>query len=183
MRRTLLLLALVVVASIPAFAQVSQKPYAGEEQREVKSLSPEETEALLKGEGAGMAKAAELNHYPGPKHVLELSDKLKLSESQTAAARRIFDVMRAEALRLGALVVEKERELDAIFAKGEADDERLRRVSREIGQLRADLRTAHLLAHVRVRAALTPEQIKLYDELRGYNAPGAHKHDGGRGHH
>lgn len=178
MRRSLFVVVLVIVAVPSVFAQSAQKSYAGEEHREIKSLSKEETEALLKGEGAGMAKAAELNHYPGPKHVLDLADKLKLSETQTAEARRIFDAMRAEALRLGALVVEKERELEALFAEARADREQIQRVTRETGQLRADLRAAHLRAHVEMRAALTPEQIKLYDELRGYSSPGAQKHHG-----
>jgi hypothetical protein len=38
--------------------------------------------ALLKGEGMGMAKAAELNGYPGPTHVLTLAKELALTESQ-----------------------------------------------------------------------------------------------------
>lgn len=174
MRRAVLLLTLLCVASSDAFAQHRQNPYAGEERREVKSLSAEEVESLMKGEGAGMARAAELNHYPGPRHVLDLADKLKLTPAQRERAQKIFDAMRAEAVRLGAQVVEAERALDALFARGEADAPGLERASREVGRLRADLRAAHLRAHVEMRAALTPEQVRLYDELRGYTAPGGH---------
>ena len=40
---------------------------------------------LKAGRGMGLALAAELNGYPGPSHVLELADKLKLSAEDKAA--------------------------------------------------------------------------------------------------
>jgi hypothetical protein len=67
----------VLCASGVAWAQTS--PYAGQEQRPIKALSDQEVAALLAGQGAGFAKAAELNGYPGPMHVLELADRLALS--------------------------------------------------------------------------------------------------------
>ena len=39
---------------------------------------PLDREALLNGEGNGMAQYAESNGFPGPKHVLDLSEKLAL---------------------------------------------------------------------------------------------------------
>jgi hypothetical protein len=39
-------------------------PYAGQQARTIKALSDEDIAALRKGEGMGMAKAAELNGYP-----------------------------------------------------------------------------------------------------------------------
>jgi hypothetical protein len=44
--------------------------------RSRQALSDQEVSALLDGHGAGFAKAAELNGYPGPMHVLELADRL-----------------------------------------------------------------------------------------------------------
>ena len=172
MRGAMLLTALLLTCASASARQEAHKPYAGQEAREIKALPAEEVESLLNGEGMGMAKAAELNHYPGPKHVLELADRLKLSDAQTAGVRKAFERMRADALRLGRLVVEKEREFDQLFARREIDAGKLQTLSREIGLLRADLRAAHLRAHLETRALLTPEQVKLYDELRGYNAPG-----------
>jgi hypothetical protein len=40
--------------------------YAGQQARTTKALSDEDIAALSNGEGKGMAKAAELNGYPGP---------------------------------------------------------------------------------------------------------------------
>ena len=51
----------------------SASPYVGLEAREIKALSEEQRQELLDGHGMGLALAAELNHYPGPKHVLELA--------------------------------------------------------------------------------------------------------------
>src|SRR5947208_295022 len=70
------ILALVLAATafaVPVRADNQSAPYAGQQARSIKSLSAEDVAALLKGEGMGMAKAAELNGYPGPVHVLTLA--------------------------------------------------------------------------------------------------------------
>src|ERR1043166_1905183 len=43
-------------------------PYAGQQSREIKSLSDQEIDGLKNARGLGLAKAAELNGYPGPRH-------------------------------------------------------------------------------------------------------------------
>ena len=57
-------------------------PYAGQQTRAIKALSPEDLAGLLNGEGRGMAKAAELNGYPGPVHVLELAGSPRRNSSK-----------------------------------------------------------------------------------------------------
>jgi hypothetical protein len=73
--------AVVACLGTAAIAQVS--PYAGQERHDIKSLSPQEVTALLAGQGAGFAKAAELNGYPGPAHVIELADQLARTSDHT----------------------------------------------------------------------------------------------------
>jgi hypothetical protein len=51
--------------------QHQQSPYADLKGREIKALSPEELAQYEAGEGMGLALAAELNRYPGPRHVLD----------------------------------------------------------------------------------------------------------------
>ncbi len=51
-------------------------PYTGMQQREIKALSAETVSGYLAGHGMGFAMVAELNSYPGPKHVLELAEQL-----------------------------------------------------------------------------------------------------------
>jgi Spy/CpxP family protein refolding chaperone len=43
-----------------------------------------------------------------------------------------------------------------------------------IGELQADVRAAHLEAHLEQAKILTPEQRSHYLRLRGYHAAGAH---------
>lgn len=68
--------------SLPVQAEMHQSEYVGQESRAVKSLSDEEIAAFKHGKGFGLAKAAELNGYPGPKHVLALAKELSLTDEQ-----------------------------------------------------------------------------------------------------
>lgn len=54
------------IPPIHAWGQEHGSPYTGEQAREIKALSADEVNAYLNGQGAGLAKAAELNRYPGP---------------------------------------------------------------------------------------------------------------------
>lgn len=48
-----------------------------------------------------MAKLAELNGYPGPRHVLDLVNELELSNRQKANITTIYDNMKKKAIDLG----------------------------------------------------------------------------------
>jgi Spy/CpxP family protein refolding chaperone len=162
---------------VHAFAQDHRSPYVGQEARGIKALSADEVKAYLTGQGAGLAKAAELNRYPGPLHVLELSEQLRLTETEKADTEQVRDVMLRDATRLGKLIVEKERALDGSFAAGKIDEERLRSLVAEISSLQGELRVVHLRAHLAMVRILTPEQIERYAELRGYGDTDA-RHEG-----
>ena len=58
-------LVLTLAATFTAQSAQPTSSYAGQEIRDIKALSPEDTAALLAGKGMGLAKAAELNGYPG----------------------------------------------------------------------------------------------------------------------
>jgi Spy/CpxP family protein refolding chaperone len=142
--------------------------YTGYETREIKALSKAETDGLLNGEGFGLAMAAELNHYPGPRHVLDLSDQLQLTDAQKKSVQGAFDRMHTKAIMLGKQLVEKERALDKAFASTKITQKSLNQLAREIAELRGKLRGVHLGAHIEARGVLTPQQIESYDRLRGY---------------
>lgn len=160
----------------PALGAAQLSPYADHAGREIKALSAEEVEGLLAGEGMGLALPAELNGYPGPKHVLELAEDLELSAEQRAAVEEVHAAMAREAVALGEQVVAAERRLDALFAGGEASAEALDSILGELGRLQASLRYAHLAAHLETKALLTEEQIRRYTHLRGYTAGGGEHH-------
>ena len=144
---------------------------------EVKTLPPDEQAALAEGAGAGMAQPAELNGYPGPKHVLELADALGLAPDQRRAAEALFHKMRAEARSKGGEVLEREAALDRLYAERRAEPAAVEALVREIAALRGELRLAHLRTHFEMADLLTPEQRSAYMRLRGHAHPkGGHKH-------
>lgn len=165
MSKRVILGLLLISTSVAASAS---GPYAGQQQRAVKSLSAQETQDLLDGKGAGLAKTAELNHFPGPAHVLELADALQLTALQKKQTQEIFARMQHDARTLGKTLVEQERELDRLFASGAIDKATLRTRLDVIGRLHTDVRRTHLQAHLEQRALLTPKQIAAYDRMRGY---------------
>ncbi len=177
MRLLISTVASVLTMMTPLAAQ-APSPYAGAIQHEIKSLSPAEIDDLRGGRGMGLAKAAELNGYPGPMHVLELASQLDLDADQRARTAAIMARMRADAVTLGKQIIAAERELDRAFADTTIDSESLQRQTQTIARLHGALRAIHLNAHLDQRALLTPAQVQRYMALRGYAdaAPGSHNH-------
>jgi len=150
-------------------------PYAGQQSRQVASLSASDIDDLSLGKGWGLAKPAELNGYPGPLHLLELADDLGLSGKQRDAAQRAFERMQARARELGHALIAAEAGIDALFRKSAADPEKLNARLAVAEGLRSKLRATHLLAHLEVTPVLTAEQRATYKRMRGYgHAHGSH---------
>lgn len=171
------LLSALGFASFVYAIQPARSPYAGQETRGIKALSDRDIQDLLAGRGMGLAKAAELNNYPGPAHVLELSDRLELSPEQKARTRTLFNAMETRAKDLGKSLVEQETRLDRMFASREISREQLESSLAGIARLQGELRQAHLEAHLAQAEILTHEQIAKYVELRGYGSGAAASHD------
>jgi hypothetical protein len=162
-----------------ALAAEALSPYVGQEKREIKALSKQEIDSYLSGDGMAFAKAAELNLYPGPKHVLDLAEQLQLSDGQRKRTGEIFQNMKAQAVSLGKELVDRERLLDSRFAQRTIADADLEQLVTEISVIQGKLRTVHLRAHLAQRIVLTADQIRRYDALRGYQIPGTHSQHGG----
>lgn len=136
--------------------------------RAIKALAPERVDALLAGEGAGYALPAELNRYPGPRHVLDMAEELGLDDDQARQVTTIFDAMQSRAVELGRQLVSTEEELDGLFRRGAATDAAVRALLERSAELEGQLRFVHIGAHIRTRALLSEAQVARYDELRGY---------------
>jgi Spy/CpxP family protein refolding chaperone len=173
------LLCMLGAASAALAAEPAPSPYAGEQQREIKALSGKEVQDLLAGRGMGLAKSAELNRYPGPAHVLELSERLGLSAEQKAGTKSVFDAMESRARALGKALVEREAELDRLFASRQISRFTLESSVAEISKLQGELRRVHLEAHLAQTDILTREQVAAYVELRGYGDADHSGHGGG----
>ncbi len=163
-------------------AQPTASPYAGQQTRTITSLSADDQKALSNGEGWGLAKPAELNGVPGPAHLLELADKIGLSPSQVDQLNKLFKDMKVQAIALGNEYMAAEKTIDEYFRSGNLSDRALREVVDQAEQTRANLRFLHLSYHHRTLDVVTPEQVKQYNELRGYakvvNDPCANVPDG-----
>jgi hypothetical protein len=124
-----------------------------------------EREAIERGEGFGMAMAADMNGYPGPKHVLDMKKELKLTPTQEAAMQKLMAAMKEKALAKGKDVLLAEKRLEDYFAQGKSEDE-LREETYRVASLRAELRWVHLSTHLAARTLLTAQQITAYQQLR-----------------
>jgi uncharacterized protein (DUF305 family) len=143
-------------------------PYVDQLGSSVRGLSQEEIDGLLAGEGMGYARSAELNGYPGPRHVLDIADELQLSSEQTTNIITIFDDMKKRAVALGQEIVEAESLLSQSFADKTISEESLQAQLSKLTNLYSQLRQVHLRAHLAVTPLLDAEQLEQYQVLRGY---------------
>lgn len=127
---------------------------------------PTDRAALEGSEGAGMALYAEMNGYPGPKHIIELQDQLRLSDDQLKEVQALFDEMHEAARSKGEEIIAEEEKLHALFAGRTATESNVKALAMSIGRLRGELRAVHLMAHVQAERVLTNEQKASYVELR-----------------
>ena len=163
----------LILMPLPTFSAADhsfKSKYAGEEKREIKSLSEDDIEELKNGKGWGLAKAAELNGMPGPVHLLEMKDEIDLSAKQVRAIEDLYKKMKQEAIPLGHELIELERELNNHFANRTITYELLGILLESVMQVQKKLRYVHLSTHLKTPNILTPEQIALYNKLRGYSS-------------
>lgn len=142
--------------------------YADLQKRTIKALSDEQIADLRAGRGMSLALAAELNGYPGPLHVLELSEPLQLSEAQRARTRALHEQMQREARAAGEEVIAAEAALDELFAKRRVDAASLAQGTTRAAAALGRLRETHLRYHLSMMDVLSPEQVARYNRLRGY---------------
>jgi hypothetical protein len=171
----------VAVTAAQATAQTrSDQPYASLQTRQIKALPEQQVADLAAGRGIGLALAAELNGYPGPRHVLDLADPLGITDRQRADIQRLFNSMQSEAIPLGQQLIAAERDLDREFAERTITPDKLKAAVAAIAEITGALRNAHLKYHLATAALLGPDQIRRYAELRGYAATPA-PHPGAAG--
>lgn len=167
---TTVMFVLAALAVAPAATAETASPYAGWQARDIKALSDDQIRDLQDGRGMGLALPAELNGYPGPRHVLDLGPSLDLSAHQQSAFEELFAEMQAEARRLGAAILAREAALEQAFRSGAVTEAELRDDLTELGDLQGRLRFTHLRYHLAAKSLLSPHQVARYNALRGYDA-------------
>ncbi len=118
------------------------------------------------GRGFGMAFVADQNSYPGPLHVLELKERLKLTAEQDVKVQALLTAMFAESQPKSQRLLDAEAKLRQLFASGQADEAALRATVAEVERARSEVRLVHLMFHLKTRELLTDEQRRLYHEAR-----------------
>jgi uncharacterized protein (DUF305 family) len=143
-------------------------PYLDQLNSSVRGLSQAEIDGLLSGEGMGYARSAELNGYPGPRHVLDMANELQLNSEQTTNISTIFDDMKKQAVALGKEIVDAEALLSQSFNEKTVTEESLQQQLEQLTSLYSQLRQVHLQAHLATMPLLSNEQLTQYQVLRGY---------------
>ncbi len=148
-------------------------PYAGQEKRGIKALPQADVEGLLAGAGTpfgGMAKPAELNGYPGPRHVLDAVEagEFEITEKQKTQIEELYEEMKVRAITLGEKIISIEQRIDDEFANKTVTSGGLRENIADSADMYGQLRFVHLKYHLQIVGILTPEQIERYNTLRGY---------------
>jgi Spy/CpxP family protein refolding chaperone len=174
--RLVVVVSVFFTAAVAVAATVTVSPYAGQEQRAIKSLSAQDVADLLAGKGMGFAKAAELNGYPGPSHVLELAEPLRLTPDQRTRTENLFKEMQRKAVAAGKELVDEERALNDLFSSKAVTASALKEAVDRVAARQARVRLVHLETHLAQMEILSPEQVATYNTLRGYNAGAAHGH-------
>ena len=159
----------LVSASASAQHAHGTSPYAHGQSAEIPSLTAEEVRELREGDGMGLARAAELNRFPGPRHLLELKAELGLTGNQLRRIEAIYEKMKAQAVAKGETILAAERHLAGLFASGGPTAANVTQATGHLGVMQGELRAIHLLAHIEAARELTPEQVESYHRLRGYS--------------
>jgi hypothetical protein len=173
--------AVILISALTTTAIAEEQlhsPYREQFQSGLRGLSAKEIGELRAGIGMGLARAAELNGSPGPRHVLDAIEagQLPATSDQATQIRAIFDKMQRDAQRVGGEIIAEEQRLEAAFHSSTIDDTNLGRRVARIATLQGELRRIHLSAHVATRAILSEAQVNRYNDLRGYaeKSPGEH---------
>lgn len=157
-------------SSAASSSQIS--PYSGQEIRVIKSLSDNDVQSLQNGTGeafGGIAKLAELNGYPGPRHVLDIAQELQLTDRQRMEIELIYQNMSNNAKSIGSAIIGVEQDMDEAFANKTLTEENLIALLDKSANLYGQLRFVHLSAHLDTAQIMTTEQIQMYNEMRGYD--------------
>ena len=130
--------------------------------RRMQAALEERNGVLAQGLGAGLAFPADQNEHPGPLHVLELKEVLRVTAQQERQVEALQAAMFTASRPASRRLLEAEARLSRLFADGA----RVRAATIETERAWAEVRLVHLFAHRKTRAVLTEEQRRLYHETR-----------------
>ncbi|MDB5013658.1 MAG: hypothetical protein JWQ25_1860 [Daejeonella sp.] len=114
-----------------------------------------------------MVKVAEVNNYPDPCRVIEISNHLKLTPAQLSKLTTIKSSLEFKAKEMDGFINQQEKKLNDLFASGKAEEGSIIYYTNKLGLYEGELRNAYLQAHLKTRYVLTPAQLNKYNQLEG----------------
>lgn len=169
MKNTVLTL-IFICLFLPAFAQDTLSVTVTTPVKSpIKSLTAQEYNDIRTGAEMGMGRVAELNGYPSPHEVNKLDEKLALTPNQREQLKIVIDWWKFKTGEMGRFILAEEAKLNTLFSSGKATDGAVIYYTNKIGLYLGELRNAHLQAHLKTRNILTREQIKKYNQFKGYS--------------
>lgn len=112
-----------------------------------------------------MVKVAEVNNYPDPCRVIEISKHLKLSPAQLSKLTTIKSSLEFKAKEMDGFINQQEKKLNDLFASKKAEEGSIIYYTNKLGLYEGELRNAYLQAHLKTRYVLTPAQLIKYSQL------------------
>ena len=160
----------LAAAAAIAWAQHGHGSMGAEGHQVAQACATEFEKVVSDGRGFGLAFAADQNGYPGPMHIVELRDRLKLTADQEAKVQELTHAMFAESRPKSARLLEADARLRHLFVEHAADEATVRAAVAEVDRARSEVRLVHLLTHLKTRDLLTEDQRRIYHEAR-WGAP------------
>ena len=142
---------------------------------DIRGLDQKTIEGFLTGKGLGQALPAELNGYPGPRHVIDMAEELELTDEQLATIQALFDHMVSNVVPFGEQYLEEYANLESAFRKGTISKEYLQSQLEKISAIEVQLRYSHLSTHLATIDILNEKQVMQYNMMRGYSAEMNHE--------
>jgi hypothetical protein len=141
--------------------------------KEIKALSAQEIDDLLKARGMALARAAELTVIRTLARI-EMAVQLGLTPDQYRAIREIKARVDADATPLGSRDRRAGTRIGSSISPRHETKFKLDAIMMTLGSLQARLRSIHLASHLETKALISTHQIVRYNELRGYGGNAGH---------
>jgi len=155
----------VLLSSAAVVAQSRPDSTAGKSP--VRTLNRQQYDAYLKGTAADeMAIVAEMNHYPMPDNVLELSNQLDLSTVQIKKITEVNTQMHRRRIQIGGSIISNEKMLDSLFKTRKMTDGNLIFYTNRHGLYQGELKNAILQACMATEKLLSAQQIAKLEALQ-----------------
>jgi hypothetical protein len=158
---------LFALMAVLLYCQANAQPADSVKHSPLKTLTGKEYNALIKGEDIyGMARAAEMNHYPLPDKVLTYKREMNLGPGQISKIKAIAKELHRKKLEMGLIIITNERTIDSLFRTNKFNNGSLIFYANRYGLYMGEIRNAILQACLATHYLLSAGQIAKLEALQ-----------------